>query len=392
MTALSSAPDGTTAEGRSASPGGRLGGVDLARALAMLGMLVEHTLQYPDLEAKGVLWSVYGRSAPLFVLLAGMGLVLATRAPRPPRTGAMVTVRALLLLLVGMALTTEVDSVILQPFALWFLMGLCVLRLPRSALAGLAGLGLVGGPLLLTSLRNRGEIRGFGTRDDVGFAALADPFTLVRGLTLEYYPAILWLGFFFAGMALARWLSSSSPAAGGRLFLGGVAASVVVLTAGWAGADAFGPPSYDFGLAPPVPTTWAGHWTTYGFSDAVGWTLSSTALSVSVVGAALWVAGRPGLVRRLIAPFVALGQMALSFYLLHFLYLDTLWSDLAPSLDHTGVFLLVSLVFWTMFALLAQQWLRVLRWGPLETVLHVVTTAVIRPRERGGPRIRAPMT
>ncbi|MBA3303451.1 MAG: DUF1624 domain-containing protein, partial [Acidimicrobiia bacterium] len=77
MTALSSAPDGTTAEGRSASPGGRLGGVDLARALAMLGMLVEHTLQYPDLQAKGVLWSVYGRSAPLFVLLAGMGLVLA---------------------------------------------------------------------------------------------------------------------------------------------------------------------------------------------------------------------------------------------------------------------------------------------------------------------------
>jgi uncharacterized membrane protein len=59
-----------------ASSSRRLAGIDLARALAMLGMLVEHTIQYPTLEPKGVLWSVYGRSAPLFVLLAGARLSL----------------------------------------------------------------------------------------------------------------------------------------------------------------------------------------------------------------------------------------------------------------------------------------------------------------------------
>ena len=109
---------------------------------------------------------------------------------------------------------------------------------------------------------------------------------------------------------------------------------------------------------------------------------------MTVVGAALWLANRPGLARRLISPYVALGQMALSFYLLHFWYLDTLWSDLAPNLSNTVVFLLVSLAFWTAFALLARQWLRVLRRGPLETVLHAVATVVVRPRGMA-PSIRA---
>ncbi len=70
---------------RRPQPGRRLAGIDLARALAMLGMLIEHVVQYPTLQPKGALWVVYGRSAPLFVLLAGVGLSLATRgaAVRP---------------------------------------------------------------------------------------------------------------------------------------------------------------------------------------------------------------------------------------------------------------------------------------------------------------------
>ncbi len=73
--------------GLSRSSAHRLPGLDLARAAAMLGMLVEHTLQYPTIEPKGVLWSAYGRSAPLFVLLAGVGLSLATRSPDRPSAG-----------------------------------------------------------------------------------------------------------------------------------------------------------------------------------------------------------------------------------------------------------------------------------------------------------------
>jgi hypothetical protein len=107
------------------SSGHRLAGLDAARAVAMLGMLVEHTLQYPTIQAKGMLWSVYGRSAPLFVLLA----------------------------------------------------------------APVGGICLVGGPLLVTVLRRSGEIGAFGSGEDEGFSSLLDPLTLLRALLLEQYPA-----------------------------------------------------------------------------------------------------------------------------------------------------------------------------------------------------------
>jgi uncharacterized membrane protein len=129
-----------------ASSSRRLAGIDLARALAMLGMLVEHTIQYPTLEPKGVLWSVYGRSAPLFVLLAGVGLTLGT-AGRRALSRAMVVARAPFLLLVGMTLSLWVDGVILQSFALFFLVGVCLVRVPRVVLAVLTVACLVGGPL-----------------------------------------------------------------------------------------------------------------------------------------------------------------------------------------------------------------------------------------------------
>jgi len=356
-------------EGLDSASRGRLAGLDVARALAMLGMLVEHTLQYPALQPKGALWAVYGRSAPLFVLLAGAGLGLATRPPLPRLSRAMVAARAPLLLVVGMALSIWVDGVILQSFALFFLVGLCVLRLPRLALAVLAGTSLVAGPLLLTLLRRGGDLGSFGSRDDVGFEALLEPLTLVRGLVLEYYPAVFWLGFFFVGMLLGR-SRMTAGGAGRRLFIGASSAAALLFAIGWAGARAFGPAPYDFPLAPAPPTTWSGHWTTYGFSAAVGWTLSSTALALAVVGGSLWVVAAARRLARLLAPVVALGAMSLSFYVLHFVYLDTAWEVVQPHLTTTVTYFGASVAFWIAFALLAQQWLSRVHRGPLETVLH----------------------
>ncbi len=147
----------------------RLTGLDVARALAMLGMLVEHTLQYPVLQPRGALFAVYGRSAPLFVLLAGAGLSLAMRPARPSRGRAMVLARVPLLLLIGMALSIEVSGVILQSFALFFLIGVSLAGLSQRVLAVVAGACFVGGPLLLAALRRAGELRGFGSQEDVGF-------------------------------------------------------------------------------------------------------------------------------------------------------------------------------------------------------------------------------
>jgi uncharacterized membrane protein len=360
----------------------RLAGIDLARALAMLGMLVEHTIQYPTLEPKGVLWSVYGRSAPLFVLLAGVGLSLGT-ARRRPLSRAMVVARAPFLLLVGMTLSLWVDGVILQSFALFFVVGVCLVRVPRVVLAVLTAACLLGGPLYLTVLRRAGELTAFGYRSDVGFDGLAHPGTLVRGLVLEFYPAVIWLGFFFAGMLLGR-LDLRSAGTGRRLFAGASVAAALLFTIGWAGSRAIGPDPFPFSLAPASPTTWAEHWTTYGFSNAVGWAVSSTALALAVVGASLVLVEVAARWRRLLAPILALGAMSLSFYVLHFAYLDTGWEALKPHLTTTATYFLASVAFWVAFALVAQQWLRFLPRGPIELLVNVGARLFTWPLRRAG--------
>ena len=360
----------------------RLEGLDLARALALLGMLVEHSLQYPDLEPKGVLWSVYGRSAPLFVLVAGIGLSLATRPGSGPLSRVTVAARVPFLFLVGLILALWVDGVILQSFALFFVVGLCLVRVPRAVLGGLAAACLVAGPLWLTVLRRSGEIGGFGTRDDVGFSGLAEPWTFLRGLVLEQYPVVTWLGFFLVGMLIGR--IALSPATARRLFLGGTVASVLLLTIGWAGSRAYGPEPFPFSLAPSRPTTWPEHWTTYGFSESLGWALSACALAVAVVGGSLVLVDVLGRRRRLLAPFVALGAMSLTFYVAQFAYLDTLWLEVKPHLDTTLTYFLASVAFWVVFAFAALLWLRVLPRGPIELLVNTGAALLLWPLRLAG--------
>ncbi len=354
-------------------PRSRLGGVDVARSLAMLGMLLEHELQYPALQHKDALWSVYGRSAPLFVLLAGIGLSLADH-PHWRENRRTILARVPMLLLLGMALTLGGDGVILQSFALFFLIGACATRLPRWLLGGAGGGCLVGGPLFLTLLRRHNEIMGFGSQRDIGFHALLDPVGFGRGMVLSYYPAVIWMGFFFVGMALGR-CDLSEAAVGRRLFGWSVVASTVLYTVGWAGARAFAPYTGAFALAPDPPMTWSQHWTTYGFSSSVGWALSSTAVALAVVGGCIWAwawaVASAHLRARFLASLAALGAVPLTFYVLHFVYLGTAWAAAEPYLTNPYVLFVASIAFWAASAVAAVAWLGRFRRGPIETVLHV---------------------
>jgi Protein of unknown function (DUF418) len=272
--------------------------------------------------------------------------------------------------------------VILQSFALFFLVGVCFVRAPKWLLATLASACLVVGPLVLTVFRRDG-LPYFDSKAGVAFEGLSAPDTFVRGLLLQHYPALIWLGFFFVGMLLGR-ANLSSAALGRRLFGWATVAAVVLFTVGWAGARAFGPPPTWFEIGPPPPMSWSEHWTTYGFSNAIGWTLSSTALSLAIVGASIWLFARARRMVRVLTPIVALGAMSLTFYLLHFLYLDTLWEDIEPNLTTKLTFFLASVAFWLVFALLAQLWLRYFARGPFEAVLYVAALVLTWPLRHYG--------
>ena len=117
-------------------PAPRIVGVDVARALALLGMMSVHLL--PEVHGDGTLTPAFlvsaGRASALFALLAGAGLALATGGasprlrPRLPVTAATLT-RAVLITLVGLGLATlgPPVAVILANYGLLFAVACVVL-------------------------------------------------------------------------------------------------------------------------------------------------------------------------------------------------------------------------------------------------------------------------
>lgn len=89
---------------------GRLVGLDVARCLALLGMVATHVLdaRAPDGELATAQWLAGGRASALFAVLAGVSLALMTRKPlrgRPRAVRALgILGRAVLVALLGLAL------------------------------------------------------------------------------------------------------------------------------------------------------------------------------------------------------------------------------------------------------------------------------------------------
>jgi uncharacterized membrane protein YeiB len=292
----------------------------------------------------------------------------------------MVLLRSAALLLIGLWLETQFFGSILQYYAIYFVIGLLAVGLSRRALLGLAAACLVVGPLVITFLLHRGVITLLpGT--DRGFEALEDPVALVRALTIDgTYPAIVWSGFFFLGMAIAH-LDLRDPKLASRLAAGGAAVGALGSFVGWIGARTFG--SDPFG--------WTHHWTGAAHSESLTWALTSAGIAVGFLGASLWVATRVSSRNPVLAPVLALGQVALSFYLLHLWYSDTWWHSLLPHITTTAAFLGATVVFYAVFAAGAWLWLRVFRRGPVEGVIDFVARVIVRPKPRDAePRRSVP--
>lgn len=174
----------------------RIAGVDIARGIAILGMFVAHTMPRQD---DGELL-VDGRSSLLFATLAGVSLGLMSGGEDPPtdrrraRIRGVVVVRALFVFLLGVLLSTlgSEIAIILDYYAVMFLLMLPLLFAPRAWLAVTAGIVLVCAPLL-ADLVDQGE-----RRQDSAIDLLRD--YLLTGA----YPALVWLPVLLAGLLAAR--------------------------------------------------------------------------------------------------------------------------------------------------------------------------------------------
>lgn len=220
----------------------RVYGLDVARSLAILGMLVAHFGGEAAVLAGGDDWAVRvvrfvdGRAMPLFVVLSGAGVtLLLRRSTRPVRELAG---RAVLLLLAGLLLeyTTPV-AVILQYYALFFLLALLVRRLSDRWLLGLAvavvAVGAATRMLLVEHLPKAYEHVG-GLVEHIGAARLLlRPDVLAGELVVGgAYSALPTFAFFLVGMWLGRRDLTSRRLRVG-LIVGGLAMAVVGYGVGW---------------------------------------------------------------------------------------------------------------------------------------------------------------
>ncbi|MDX3518269.1 heparan-alpha-glucosaminide N-acetyltransferase domain-containing protein [Streptomyces scabiei] len=395
-------PAGVTEQQPSA---GRLVGVDLARALAVFGMFAVHVT--PPAEDVGgfggwLLGLTEGRSSILFATLAGFSLMLIA-GRREPKTGlagrqarARIVIRAVVLLILGTVLTMLKTGivVILAFYGVYFLLALPLIRLRAKTLAITAAALAVIGPQAAFGLRwllGEAAATAVNTYDPIDRLGGDGLLSLLRD---GYYPAITWMPFVIAGMALAR-LDLTAAAVQRRLVALGTALMALGYGTAWLTAKLYPPllegkaemkelfanldaqslenlapgsPAFDaiqdmatdssnialslLGAEPHSGTTF----------EIVG----GLGVAITVIVCATVAMTRVAWLRRAASPLIAVGSMSLTLYVAHV----AAYTMLPDGATGTFVPLLGFIAGATLFA---TVWSRFFRRGPLEYLLNSTT-------------------
>ncbi|MPZ89517.1 MAG: DUF1624 domain-containing protein [Nitriliruptorales bacterium] len=360
--------------GRAAS---RLLGIDAARALAIIGMVMVHA---GPVEVPGIAGTAYtlpyGRASILFATLAGIGVSLLTgdRSPQRLRDARLrLLVRAALLFPLGLvlqAMSSESGiAVILQYYAIYFLVAAAAAGLTDRRLLGVAAALLLTGPLTLFF-----AVRAFPAWFEVGGSAtIAHPLALARDLMLTgYYPVLTWTPPLLVGMWLGR-RDLRPPSMRWRLLVVGAVVAVITYSGAWVLGEVFGAPADPH---EPAALVMAEPHTEMPLSLVGG-----ASVAVAVLGGSLLVTAW---LPRTTWPLVAMGQLALTIYVgqlvLFAVAPDALLRDTVPGAAFTVVrFTLVTLAAATL-------WRALLPRGPLEAAFSAPWALSQRLRRRRDER------
>ena len=350
--------------------GPRLQGVDVARALALVGMMATHVGGIAD----QVDWSdpstwaavAHGRSSSLFAVLAGVSIGLTSGRSTPPgppaigRVRARLAVRAVVVVAIGvllMALQTPV-YVILPTYGVLFLLVIPVLRLRARWLLALAATCAVASPVVALAI--------------VPLYADAGMWEVQLGLV---YPVVTFLAYVLVGLAVAR-AGLEERGAQVVLLASGAAVALVAYPVG----NALAPVPVDAAFAfPGVPYAGEGSTPAEAFAQLFLSPRDHSSSVVDVVGTAgvavavialctLVFDGRGRSAARIAFPLAAVGSMPLTVYAGHLVVLAVL-----PVSPDSGA-------AWGWFAvgsvLFAMLWRRFVGRGPLEQLTARLTRLV----------------
>ena len=372
-------------------PGTRLYGVDAARAVAIAGMVMVHFGPFPVPDTfSGSLYGITeGRASVLFVLLAGVGVTLASgggsarpeqdmqagKTPLPfavraaPAGGWFRGPRCSCRSGCGSSgstmgrwsscNTTRSTSCSRWPYSAW----------PTGICCGPAAAVLFFGPVIYLLARLAAPAWFAGPP-----ATLGDPVVkIAHNLLLSgAYPLVTWAAPLLFGIWLGRRALSSAVvrrrlviggaavAAGSALISGGISALILPeLSAGGPGGPGTGILVFLLGDEP--------------HSQSPLWMAGSIGSACLVLGAALVAAD---LLPRPTWPLVATGQLALTVYVGHLVLLDLTGrlldrQEVAPASIAVAAFMAAA-------ALCCMAWRAVFSRGPLEAILVAPWRAVER--------------
>lgn len=345
---------------------GRIHGIDLARGLAVLGMLAAHLLWIDPFDwTRPATWIdvANGRSSILFATLAGVSIALVTggstplRAERLRRARVTLAVRAGLIWAIGVALvfTGVPVFVILPAYGILFLLALPLLTLSAPVLWAVAVAVALVVPWFVPMLNAL----------PIWSSALGSEASTLVGW---HYPFPLWIAFVAAGLAIGR-SRLRSAAVAVRLLVGGGAVAMVAYGLDAVAAERLSPVQ-DGSLVAQV-------WTADAHSSGILEAFGSGGFAVAVIGLCLLLCRTP--LTWLVLPVRAVGTMPLTAYAGQ-LVVWAIWAavvlgdtgDLAGfrDLDPFVPFAIGTVLLCTAWALLVGR-------GPVERFVAAVTGAVV---------------
>ncbi len=238
-----------------ARPRVRYIGVDLARFIAIAGMMAAHLLaplaSFPGVSdadrelASGAGLISNGAPAALFAVLGGVSIVFATRKQLSSgltgKAMLSVVVRGAVLIVLGVLLGFVDNNiiVILAYYGVAMILVAPLIKAKSWVLASIAAvLGLGFGWLNIT-LRRSLEVHMEGPHINVGFIT-SDPLGTLRAIFVTgEYPAITWVTYLLVGMLIGRALTSATArgalgrAAAKLALIGGAVFVVSQLVSNW---------------------------------------------------------------------------------------------------------------------------------------------------------------
>lgn len=362
--------------------GTRLVGLDVARALALLGMVATHVVA--ERGGSGELSVAHalagGRASALFAVLAGVSLALVTGRRTPlqgrdrVRAAVAIAVRAVLVATVGLLLggLESGVAVILAYYGVLFLLGLPFLGLRAPALFTLAALWTVLGPIASREIRGYLPTRGV---ESPQLAQLSEPGHLLSELLLTgYYPALLWLAYLLVGLGVGR-LDLHARRVQVRLLGAGAVLAVTASVVSWVATRAAGFSELEldrvasgmFGQTPTGDWRWllvvAPHSSTpFDLAQTIGSALAVVGLCLLALD--LLVRPLGARAERAVAVLFGAGAVTLTLYTLHVLMLAL---DLPPR-GRASTFALHVVVLVAIGAAFGARRLR----GPLELLVGLL--------------------